>query len=62
MDSEVLVDYEKIKILQDDIYIFMSDGVYESLESKEMIAILSENDSFDDSADKLLTLALENGK
>ena len=61
MDSEVLIDYENVKILKDDIYLFMSDGIYEFLKSQQIIDILSEEDTFENSADKLLQLALRNG-
>lgn len=61
MDSEVLIDYEKFNILEDDIYLLMSDGVYEFLDSQAIIDIVSQKDTFDNSAHKLITLASNNG-
>jgi serine/threonine protein phosphatase PrpC/predicted Ser/Thr protein kinase len=60
MDSKVLIDYDKFKILEGDTYIFMSDGVYEFLESQNIIDILKNTDKLDVSADTLIQLALEN--
>lgn len=61
MDSELLIDYEKFTIKQDDVYLFMSDGVYEFVESQKMIDIVKSSDKFETVSDKLITLALENG-
>ncbi|MDA7817172.1 bifunctional protein-serine/threonine kinase/phosphatase [Sulfurimonas sp.] len=60
MDSEVLIDYEKLKLLENDIYLLMSDGVYEYLEQQTIIDIVSENHEFEHSANKLIELALGN--
>lgn len=61
MDSKILIDYEKFNILENDIYMLMSDGVYEYLDSKIIIDIVMQEDSFEDVANKLVELALENG-
>jgi len=61
MDSDILIDYEKFNIQENDIYLFMSDGVYEFLDSKMIIDIVNDKESFKNSANQLITHALENG-
>lgn len=61
MDSEVLIDYERFNLLEDDIYLFMSDGVYEFLDSQTMIDIVRDHDAFENAADRLIDTAIQNG-
>jgi len=61
MDSEVLIDYERFNLLEHDIYLFMSDGVYEFLDSQTMIDIVCEHDAFENAADRLIEAAIQNG-
>jgi len=61
MDSEVLIDYEKFTIEEQDSYLFASDGVYEFLKEQDIIKALSAAEIEDDAAQKLIDTALANG-
>jgi len=60
MDSEIIVDYEKLSIEEGDTYIFMSDGVYEFIDKQMIIETVSDIKELKTSASKLVELALQN--
>lgn len=59
--AELHLDYETHRVLEDDIYIFMSDGVYEFVDSSILIeTILDEHQPLQDAAKKIAQIAYEN--
>jgi len=61
MDSEVLIDYEKFTLEEGDIFLFMSDGVYEFLNTQEITTLVSNKEESKNAAERLLEQALKNG-
>lgn len=60
MDSEVLIDYEKLVLEEGDTFYFMTDGVHEFIEQNHFSSFVEEGD-FSDSAQRFVTTALGNG-
>jgi len=61
MHQELQLEYETHRVLEEDIYIFMSDGIYEHIEESLLIdTILDESSSLQESAKHIAQLAYEN--
>ena len=61
IDSVLSPDYETFEVEKDDIYLFMTDGVYEFLDEKFMKETLNQNiNDYDFIAKKFVDTALEN--
>jgi len=62
LDSQLTIDYEHIAIEKDDIFILVTDGVYEFLDFKFINETLNIYDGYYDTAARVLVeKALENG-
>jgi protein phosphatase len=61
IDSVLSPDYETFEVEKDDVYLFMTDGVYEFLDQKFMKESLNQNiDDYDLIAKRFIDTALEN--
>lgn len=61
IEKELSIDYETHTLLEEDIYIFMSDGIYEFIEKNMLIdTILDENLTLQESAKKIAQIAYAN--
>ena len=59
--QELHLEYEAHRVLEEDIYIFMSDGVYEYIEESLLVeTILDETTSLQESAKKIAQIAYDN--
>ena len=62
IEKELSIDYDTHEVLQDDYYLFMTDGVYEHIEESVLInTITNPQQSLQESAKLLTELALEDG-
>ncbi|QSZ41618.1 protein kinase [Sulfurimonas aquatica] len=54
IDSHIYLDYKSFQVQENDVYLFMTDGVYEFLEEKFIISsVIDNSDSFEKIADIL---------
>ena len=61
MDSLLNIDYDSISMEKDDIFLLMTDGVYEHIKSEFIINTIEEHkDDYDAAAKLFVTKALEN--
>lgn len=59
--QEIYLDYETHRVLEEDIYIFMSDGVYEHIEESLLVqTILDETLTLQEAAKKIAQIAYDN--
>ena len=62
IDTNVRIDYETVDVLEGDIFLFMTDGVYEFTDYDWMIERLSKEDvTFDEKAKEIVEKAYEEG-
>ncbi len=62
MDSQLAIDYDSISIEKDDIFLFMTDGVYEFIDKKIILTTLEHyKDDYNTAAKILVEAALKNG-
>lgn len=62
MDSQAAVDYHSTAIETGDIFLFMTDGVYEKIYTRDMVRTLRQHgDDLDAAARTLVQIAYENG-
>ncbi|RLA46348.1 MAG: bifunctional protein-serine/threonine kinase/phosphatase [Gammaproteobacteria bacterium] len=62
IDLRMDIDYQKIPVQQDDIFIFSTDGVHEYLPAAQIKQFIAENmDNLDRAAKSIATVALKNG-
>ena len=45
MDSQLNIDYENFQVEENDIFLFMTDGVYEFVSEEILIKIINETNS-----------------
>lgn len=61
MDSQLNIDYENFQVEENDIFLFMTDGVYEFVSEEALIKIINENEEdLDTKAKIIVDLAYEN--
>jgi len=60
IDSQILIDYENVDIEQNDIFLLMTDGVYEFINNDNINKIIDENKDYEDIAKKIVNKAIEN--
>lgn len=62
IDTDVRIDYESLDVKEGDIFLFMTDGVYEFIDHEWMIKrICTEDRTFDVKAKEIVKKAYENG-
>lgn len=62
IDLRMDIDYQKIPIQEDDIFVFSTDGVHEYLPTAQIKQFIKENpDNLDRAAKSIATTALKNG-
>lgn len=62
IDTDVRIDYESLDVKEGDIFLFMTDGVYEFIDHEWMIKrICTEDRTFDIKAKEIVKKAYENG-
>jgi serine/threonine protein phosphatase PrpC len=54
MDSKLSLDYENVSVEKDDIFLFMTDGVYEFVSNELIIETINQNDDNLDTAAKMI--------
>jgi len=60
-DSTVEPDFFQVNIMEEDIFLICTDGLYDEVDSNEMIEILKEDVSMSDVCNKLIEKANGNG-
>ncbi len=60
-DSTVEPDFFQVEIMKSDIFIICTDGLYDEVESEEIIQVLSDNKSMSDVCTELVSRANING-
>ena len=61
MDSQLNIDYKNFQVEENDIFLFMTDGVYEFVSEEILIKIINENkEDLDTKAKIIVDLAYEN--
>ena len=61
MDSQLNIDYKNFQVEKNDIFLFMTDGVYEFVKEEALIKIINENkEDLDTKAKIIVDLAYEN--
>jgi len=62
IEKELSIDYETYKVLENDYYIFMTDGVYEHIDKDVLINLITDDkQSLQESAKIASDIALKNG-
>lgn len=62
IDSDVRIDYDSVEVKTDDIFMFMSDGIYEFVDQSFMKSTIYKEDiTYDEKAKKILDKAYESG-
>jgi serine/threonine protein phosphatase PrpC len=54
MDSKLSLDYENVSVEKDDIFLFMTDGVYEFVSNELIIETINQNDDNLDTVAKMI--------
>ena len=61
IEKELIIDHETHKLQEDDIYLFMSDGIYEHIEPDVLIDTIEKNqNNLQEAAQKIYEIALTN--
>lgn len=62
VNENIEVDYQKLSIMEGDVFMLATDGIYEFMDEKRIIQILKElNHSLQQAAEKIVHEAYENG-
>lgn len=61
MDSQVTTDYDSFQVERNDIFLFMTDGVYEFVSSDFIIQTLQDNNAFESMAKTISDKAYDEG-
>lgn len=61
IDTDVKIDYESLEVEVGDIFLLMSDGIYEFVSDQEMIDSLYAEGAFESKAETILNKAMEQG-
>lgn len=61
MDNNLHVDYGKVELSPDDVFLLTSDGVHEFIEEQALLDTLNSGSSQQEQADTLLNMALSQG-
>ncbi len=60
IDSQLAIDYETVEIEKDDIFLLMTDGVYEFVDPKFIIKSLDDCEDYNQVAKNIIQKAMEN--
>jgi len=61
IDSQVRIDYDSLEVEEGDLYLFMTDGVYEYLSQDYLLKLSKNFNSLDEMAQNLVNYAYEKG-
>lgn len=61
VDYALEIDYKSLSVERDDVFVLMTDGVYEFVTDNIIKQLLSEHEDLEQAAIELCTLALQNG-